>query len=109
VKPFIFVDRTNVSVKPLVFFFIEKSQHVPLRRSLLLVVLHVVTCHNALIVRSYQRDSGIIFTQIKLKSLIAVAVRSKTWVCCRLVAGIADSSPAENIDVRLLFCCVLCR
>jgi len=33
-------------------------------------------------------------------------VRSKAEICSRLVAGIAGSSPAERMDVRLL--CFLC-
>jgi hypothetical protein len=34
---------------------------------------------------------------------ISVTARSKTWVCGRLVAGIAGSNSAEDMDV-----CVLC-
>jgi len=53
----------------------------------------------------YQRretNSGIIFTQVKLKSPIAVTVRSETWVYCRSLAGIADLSPPEGMGIRLL-------
>jgi hypothetical protein len=31
-----------------------------------------------------------------------VAARSKAYVCGRLVAGVAGSDPAEDMDVRLL-------
>ena len=34
-----------------------------------------------------------------------LALQSKAYVCDRLIAGIAGSNPAENVDVRLL--CVL--
>jgi hypothetical protein len=34
---------------------------------------------------------------------IPVATRSKTYVCGRLVAGVAGSNPARGIDV-----CILC-
>jgi hypothetical protein len=37
---------------------------------------------------------------------ISVAVRTKAQVCSSLIAGIADSNPAEGMDVRLL--CSLC-
>jgi len=36
-----------------------------------------------------------------------MAVRSKTWVCSRLISIIAGSNPAEGMDVRLL--CLSCR
>jgi len=29
-----------------------------------------------------------------------VDVQSKAWVCSRSIAGIADSNPAEGMDVR---------
>jgi hypothetical protein len=35
-------------------------------------------------------------------SPIPVAVRSKTWVCGRSIAGIVGLTPAEGTDVRLL-------
>jgi hypothetical protein len=44
--------------------------------------------------------------ELFLSMLIPVAARSKTWVCGRLVAGIAGSNPAEGMDVC---CVVLCR
>jgi len=39
---------------------------------------------------------------------IAMAVRSEAWVCSRLIAVIAGSSPVEGMDIRLLslLCCV---
>lgn len=39
---------------------------------------------------------------------VAMAVRSEAWVCSRLIAVIAGSSPVEGMDIRLLFllCCV---
>jgi hypothetical protein len=37
---------------------------------------------------------------------IPVAVRSQAHFCGRLTAGIADSNPADGMDVRLL--CLLC-
>ena len=37
---------------------------------------------------------------------IPVAVRSNAWVYSRLTAGIADSNPAEGMDVHPL--CLLC-
>ena len=41
-----------------------------------------------------------------MKEPIPVAGRSKAWVCCRSIAGIASSNPAEGMDVSLL--CLLC-
>ena len=38
--------------------------------------------------------------------LIPVAVQSKVWACCRLIAGIAGSNPAEGMGIR--FSCLLC-
>ena len=35
-----------------------------------------------------------------------VAVRSKAYICCRQIAWIVGSKPAEGMDVRLL--CLLC-
>jgi hypothetical protein len=36
-----------------------------------------------------------------------VAVRSKTYLCSRLIAGIAGSNPTEGMEVRpLCLCCV---
>jgi hypothetical protein len=40
---------------------------------------------------------------------IPMAVRSKPYVCGRLIAGIAGSNPADGINVRLLRFCMLCR
>jgi hypothetical protein len=37
---------------------------------------------------------------------VSVAVRFKTWVCDRVIPGIAGSNPAESMVVRLL--CLLC-
>ena len=37
---------------------------------------------------------------------IPMAVRSKAWVCGRLIARIAGSNPAESTGVGLL--CLLC-
>jgi hypothetical protein len=37
-----------------------------------------------------------------LKESIAVAARSKAWVCCRSLAGIVGSNPAGGFDVCLL-------
>jgi len=34
---------------------------------------------------------------------ISVAVRSKEWICCRSLAGIAGLNPAWGIDVWLLW------
>jgi len=36
--------------------------------------------------------------------LIPVAARSKAWVCCRLLTGIAGSNPASVMDVCLDYC-----
>ena len=41
-----------------------------------------------------------------LDSSIPVTVRSKAWVWSRLIAGIAGSIRAEDMDIRLL--CLLC-
>jgi hypothetical protein len=51
------------------------------------------------------------FEQVIKAAPIPVAAPSKSWVCGRLVAGIAGSSPARGMDVYLLFICcvVLCR
>jgi len=38
--------------------------------------------------------------------LIPAALRSKVYVCSRLIASIAGSNPAEDMDVGLL--CFLC-
>jgi len=38
---------------------------------------------------------------------IPVVVRSKAWVCCRSIAGIAGSNPAEGMFVYSDDCCVL--
>ena len=35
--------------------------------------------------------------------LIAVAVRSKAWVCCHSLAGIVGSNPAGSMDVYVVF------
>ena len=35
--------------------------------------------------------------------LIAVAVRSKAWVCCHSLAGIVGSNPAGSTDVYVVF------
>jgi len=38
---------------------------------------------------------------------MAVAARSKTWVCCRSLAGIVGSNPAGDIMSVSCKCCVL--
>jgi len=40
--------------------------------------------------------------------LIPLAVRSKVYVCGRSIAGIADSKPAEDMDVCLFVLLVCC-
>jgi hypothetical protein len=42
------------------------------------------------------------FTTLESNKAISEAALSKAQVCCRLVAGIAGSNPAEGIDVCLL-------
>jgi hypothetical protein len=37
---------------------------------------------------------------------IPVVVRSKAWVCGRLISGIAGSNPAEGVDILSLVCVV---
>ena len=34
--------------------------------------------------------------------VISVAAQSKAWLCRRLLAGVAESNPAEGMDVCLL-------
>jgi hypothetical protein len=42
------------------------------------------------------------FICIKYLSVVPVDARSKAWVCGRLLAGIAGSNPAGDMDVCLL-------
>jgi hypothetical protein len=48
---------------------------------------------------------------VKFVSPILVTMRSRAYVCGRLVAVISGSNPAEGMDVYLVFLCcvVLCR
>ena len=43
----------------------------------------------------------ILFLSIFVRSPIAVTLRSKAWVCGRLLAGIAGSNPARGMNVCL--------
>jgi hypothetical protein len=38
--------------------------------------------------------------------LIAVALRSRAYICSRLIAEMAGSNPAEGVDIRVCVCCV---
>jgi len=40
---------------------------------------------------------------MRLKQSIPVITRSKVWVCCRLLAGIVGSNPADDMNVSLLW------
>jgi hypothetical protein len=44
-----------------------------------------------------------------LLSWIPVAAQFKAWVCSRLLAGIADSNPAGDMDVCTLLSVVCCQ
>ena len=40
---------------------------------------------------------------------VPVAARSKAWVCCRLLAGIAGSNPAVGMMSVVSVVCCLCE
>jgi hypothetical protein len=74
-----------------------------------------ITCQACSLVEAYRtvkvlakmqllRTAGVpVSFNLKLRSgPIAVAARSKPWVCGRSLAGIAGSNPARGMDVCLL-------
>jgi hypothetical protein len=48
------------------------------------------------------QTSVVITEECNVMVPIAVAVRSKAWVCGRSLAGIVGSNPTEGMDVCLL-------
>jgi hypothetical protein len=52
---------------------------------------------------SFGREQKMPFGRPKRRwELIAVAARSKAWICGHSIAGIVDSNPAGGMDVCLL-------
>jgi len=63
--------------------------------------------NDLILIFCYQVLSTQFILEYTITKTVPVAVRSKALVCSRLIPGIACSNPAESVDIRLLFVCVV--
>ena len=63
---------------------------------------HVCHCQQRTKCELYQQNEPTTKSEHKLTERIPAVARSKAWVCCRSLAGIAGSNPTGNTDVCLL-------